>query len=566
MACDPGSYHARPANARILYTHDRQRRAVGVRCPDGYTRPVRRPTRAECPLILLMVLACAPAVVPVALAISDAALTQGAWSDIPMSGARWVLIARSLWISGLIALLATLLAIPMAQVLRRSGARLAALLLAPLWLPAWLTYAGLNLARAPDTILGGAILDAALPDHRWAIVLLGRAVAIGSLVLWSVPIAALVMAASDDPDASAAEELIRTERMLWIRRAWMRLRLHRAALLTGFGAVFLLTVGSSLPLHLAQIETDAIVLWRAISERTPDRWAGVWLGAWPELVIAGLGAAWFVRRMTNRPRPGEGVTPTAPPTIGRVTRIGAWLVWASAAVLPITLMAWSLDARSSPAHWLKLNAEALVSSAMIAAGGGLIAGLAAVLIASAGASERSLTRRFAYLMAWGCLFGMLVPGVLVGAAIAGLGPDLGGAPVIASSARTLFIAGIAGLIVAGVESPDARAMRSMDARGDALGWLAVHPARGGRLFAGVWVGAFLLGIHEIEASTLVRPPGSANLPQQMLSDLHYARLEQLSAGGVVMGTVGIALGIGASWLLSIRLGQPRADRAVTPPI
>lgn len=527
---------------------------------------MRRPTRAEYPLIAIMLLACAPACVPVVVSLARAASDPDAWSDIPTSPARWVLLARSLWMAGLIAGLATLLAIPMAQVLRRSGARLAALLLAPVWMPAWLVYAGLNLARAPDTWLGGAIMDLALPDHRWAIVLLGQTVALGSLVLWSTPIAALVLTFRADPEASAADELLRTERLAWHRRIITRVRLHRAAWLTAFGSVFLLTVGSSVPLHLAQVETDAIVMWRAISERTPDRWGGVWLAAWPQLLIALIGSAWFVRRVTAGARPGESVTPAPDRRVSVPTFIAAWTVWSLAALLPAALMLWSLDSLASLPRWFELNRDALLGSLRIAALAGLVAGVASVTIAAAGASERATTRVIAWVLAGGCVFGMLAPGVLIGAAIARLGLDAGVAGVVAAAARTLFIAGIAGVALASAESPESRAMRSLDARGDAFGWLIVHPRRAGRLLVGVWLAAMLVALHEIEAATIVRPPGTGNLPQQMLSDLHYARLEQLSAGGVVIGALGIAMGVAASIVLSLRIRQPGVPRAVPPQI
>ncbi|MEM9373115.1 MAG: hypothetical protein AAGA55_05675 [Planctomycetota bacterium] len=527
---------------------------------------MRRPTRADCLLMLIMLLACVPALLPTALSLLRAVASPGAWSDIPSGPARWVLIARAGWVAALIACLATLAGWPLAQLLRRCGGRLAAILLAPVWMPAWLTYAGLNLARAPDTWIGGLVLDAALPDHRWAIVLLGRVVAIASLVLWTAPIAALVIAAFADPDADAAEELLHTEHVSFLRRTGIRFRLRRASLSASLGAVFLLTFGSSVPLHLAQIETDAIVLWRAIAERTPDRWAGVWLAAWPQLIIAALGSAWFVRRAAARPRPGESVAGGGRIVLSRWTRAIAVIVWIVAALLPTALMLWSLDAWASIPRWFALNADALGSSAQIAGVAGLLTGTAAVLIAAGHASERAVTRAVSLTVAGACVFSALVPGVLIGAAIAGMRLDDGVAAMLAAMARTLFIAGIAGVVAGGVEPPDVRAMRSMDARGDARGWVRVHGLRASRLCAGVWIASFLIGLHEIEAATLVRPPGTGNLPQQMLSDLHYARLEQLSAGGVVIGLLGITLGAVASGVLSLRVRQLDRLRAVPPQI
>lgn len=511
-------------------------------------------------------MACAPAFVPVGLSLLRALGSADAWADLPMAGVRWVFIIRSIWMALLIAGFATLLAIPIAQTLRRSRARFAALLLAPLWMPAWLSYAGLNLARAPDTLLGGAILDLALPDHRWAIVLLGRAVAVGSLVLWSTPIAALVLAATTDPEAASADELLRTERLSALQRVATRFRLHRSSLLTAIGSIFLLTVGSSIPLHLAQIETDAIVLWRALSERTPDRWGGVWISAYPELVIAVLGAAWLVRQTLNRPRPGESAQALHKPPKSIGLSIVAWSIWAVAALLPTSLMLWSLDSWASIPRWFALNHDALKASAVLSALGGLLAASAGVLIAGGAASDRLLTRLIALLLAGFSVFAMLIPGVLVGAAIVDLEMNPTVAGIAASAARTLFVGAIAGLVVARIETPDAAAMRSLDAYGDALGWIRIHSLSAVRLFVGVWIASFLIGLQEIEAATLVRPPGTQNLPQQMLSNLHYARLEQLSAGGVVLGLFGIVIGVLGSAVLSLRIRQPDPRPAVPPPI
>jgi len=49
---------------------------------------------------------------------------------------------------------------------------------------------------------------------------------------------------------------------------------------------------------------------------------------------------------------------------------------------------------------------------------------------------------------------------------------------------------------------------------------------------------------------MVRPPGMDNLPQQLLSDLHYVRLEQLSAAGINLLAVGLVCSVVASILVS----------------
>lgn len=507
---------------------------------------------------MLVCLAAAglPAWGPVVAGVLPALADAGAWADAAPSGARWRAIVCTAWVCLLVSALSMLAAFPMAQVLRVSGVRVAALLVAPVWIPSWLIYAGLNLARAPDTVVGAAFLRWALDpaaalwgeSNRWAIVLLGRGLALAALVLWSVPLAALVMAGVEDPEADAAAELARTDPMGPFRRAAMALRLRARAIGCAAGVIALLTMGSSVPLHLAQVETTAIGLWRDLAERPPSRWAGVWLAAWPQLVAAGLGAWWVGARLARRPAPGQSAS-GAPARAGAVSRVWTWAVWSAASLLPIALMVGSLDAASSLWRWAALQRDALWTTGWIAATGAAVAAAAGVATASAAASAHGATRRAARTLAAMAVFGALAPGVLAGAGIARLGLYDGVASVAAAAARVVFIGVVAGLVVAGAEPADERAARELDGAGGAAGWLRANARRAVRLGAGVWLGAFVLGLHEIEASVMVRPPGRGNLPQQMLSDLHYARLENLSAGGAVMGLFGLAVGVAAALAL-----------------
>lgn len=516
-----------------------------------------RPTRAECVILTALLLLAAPAVVPMGVELARAAGDTAAWRDTPISGARWVVLARSVGIAGLVALVSTLMALPMAQVLRTRGPRVAPLLVAPVWIPAWLIYAGLNLARAPDTVLGKALMDWALPDHRGLLVALGPTVAVASVALWCAPLAALAMSAVESPEPDAAREALRLERITPPRRVWERLRLRAGPIGVSLGVTALVTLGSAVPLHLAQVETDAISLWRALAERTPARWGGVFLGAWPEMLIAVAGAWWLVVRLGRAPAPGIGATPESTPRLSWGTRILAWGVWALAAVAPTALMASSLDSVSSLGRWVRLEGGALGVSSAYAAAGGLASALMGVGVAAAAGSNLRATRVTARVLSGVALFGAVAPGVLTGAAVARLDLDGVLASVLGCVARVAFVGAVAGLVSARAESPDERAFRALDGAGDAWGWLRANAWRACRLAGGVWVGAFVLALHEIEASVMVRPPGLGNLPQQMLSDLHYARVEQLSAGGVVMGLAGIGLGALAGWALGAGKGFRR---------
>ncbi|RMH29506.1 MAG: hypothetical protein D6692_04090, partial [Planctomycetota bacterium] len=381
--------------------------------------------------------ACLPAVVPAGSAIIRAAIDADAWRDVPMTGIRWVLLARSGVVALIVGVAATALGWWMAQVLRRRPAW-AAVLIAPVWIPAWLTYAGLNLARAPDTMLGGAFMEWALPDHRWAIVWLGRVVAVGAMALWAAPLAALVMAGVREPLADAGEELLRLDRAGGLRRVAARVRMRRRAVGASLIACGLVTLGSAVPLHLAQVETDAITLWRALAERTPDRWGGVWLGAWPELLVAVAGSWWLVSVFGSFGRAGEGMETGGGVEPGRGAVCVAWAVWGVAALLPGALMSASLDEVASLWHWVRMNGGALGSTAAVSGAGAVAVGVAAVGIAALSASESDAARRSGAVLAGCGVFGFLLPGVFTGVGVARLGLDAAAASVVASAARGLI--------------------------------------------------------------------------------------------------------------------------------
>lgn len=531
-------------------------------------------------LLVVLLAASLPAWAPAGLSLGRAVFDAQAWHDMPGSGVRFALLARTAGVAAIVAATATVLGMPMARVLRREGPRRAAILMAPLWLPPWLIYAGLNLARAPDTAVGRAFMQWALDprwalfdaeNNRWAIPMLGRGVAVASLVLWSSPLAALVMAGVSDPEHDAAAQALRLEPIGPARRAMTHARLRAGAIMASFVAVGLLTLGSSVPLHLAQVETDAIVLWRALSERTPNRWAGVWLAAWPQALLAAAGAWWVASRFGRRTPPGLAAPPGGSPHGARgASWAAAWAVWALALLVPVALMAGSLDSFASVWRWVWMDHEAIAATAGVSATAAVVAAGVGVATAACRASDRAWARTLGAIAAALCVFGVLLPGVLTGAAVAGLGTRLGvdGAvlSVFGAASRVVFVGAVGGLVVACSEPPDERANRSLDGAGDAWGWLRANRVRAWRLAGGVGLGAFVLGLYEIEASVMVRPPGSGNLPQSILADLHYARLEQLSAAGVAMGLVGIAVGLIAGRLLVLAPEQPRPTAAVSHPV
>ena len=70
----------------------------------------------------------------------------------------WALIWRTVWVCGLIAVLATVLGFPAGWVSRKLPGRWALLMVAPMLMPSYLAYAGWGLLRAPGTWLGDWLL------------------------------------------------------------------------------------------------------------------------------------------------------------------------------------------------------------------------------------------------------------------------------------------------------------------------------------------------------------------------------------------------------------------------
>jgi ABC-type spermidine/putrescine transport system permease subunit II len=81
-------------------------------------------------------------------------------------------------------------------------------------------------------------------------------------------------------------------------------------------------------------------------------------------------------------------------------------------------------------------------------------------------------------------------------------------------------------------------MRDLDGARSLGAWLTVTLRPQWAPVVGLGLAIAALSFHEIESTVLVLPPGLANLPQQLLDYLHYARDEQLSAAAVNLLSLG----------------------------
>lgn len=466
------------------------------------------------------------------------------------------LFGRTVLIAGGIGILAVVLGVPMGRALMGRGrVWLWGVALVPMWMPSYAIYGAMNLARAPDTIVGRWLVEFATSDesHRWVAVWAGYLIGVVGMAVWGSVIGSVVIAGSGGGRSIYKDMMELEPAGLWMRiRVWVGL--HRGALLRAWGVVSLVMLGSGVPLHLAQLETWSIGVWRALSERGVDEWGVVWVMGSP-MVLIGLVGAWFVTRMvlrdaTSRGMVGMGVEQESERLVGL---IGAGVVWALAVIVPMVVLAVSIDDwRVMGLFWTE-RSDAIGHSVLIGCVVGLIgAGFAMGVAFVLGHSERWV-RGVGVACVFASVAGTLVPGVLVGASVVQVGVSVdwihgGLGEVVGLLARVLVVGGIVGAVVAGRESGELLSQR-WSLGGGLVDWWGVHGRTGVVACLGAGVLCGLLAVHEIEASVMITRAGVSTLSQGLLADLHYARLERLSAALLNLMGVAIVVAIGGGMLL-----------------
>lgn len=473
------------------------------------------------------------------------------WLGLGASGGRR--LALTLGVALVIAALATALGWPIARVLSR-GPRVASCVLValPLLMPAYLAYSGWGELRAPDTVLGQWLAR----GPSWRAIAFGKTLAILGLAAWSAPLAALVLAPS--LATVSRQQIEAAAGASPVRRLWLHARLARGAPLRAAALVFLVMLGSAVPLHLAQVETLAIHVWRTLAETGPDgRWRA-WLAAWPLLVVALVAAAWIAGSLTRGAAPG-GVAPPRCPKAMRAFAIG---IVGVGVVAPGALMAWRAGGVAPIVRFVDFHGAAIADSLVLAAA---LGGLGAALAVSVGYLLGTRARLLGVAAIAGLAFTALTPGVLVGAAFARLGVaawwPLDGVTLhaLAMLARFGVVAAVAGALMVRAEPVDLADARQQLGDGGPASWLrATAPATLGlSSLAGLATAA--LTLHEIEATVLVLPAGRGSLAQVLLDLLHYNRERDLAAGTALVVAGGSALAIAAAGVAAVL--RRRASRS-----
>ncbi len=487
-------------------------------------------------------------------------------SDLIPSSHRFQLLIRSLLTAGFIGFISITLGIPLGRLIASARSRrhriLVAFFITPIWLPAAMVYTAGNLLRAPDTLIGNAIISysTSSDDLRWVTIWIGYAIAIFGLSLWAAPISALLIASGLGSRSNLYDEMLAIEPIGLIRRAFIWIRIHRSILIRSWILISILMLGSAVPLHLAQLETWSIVIWRDLAESAPNQWGSVWISSYPVL-IAGCIGAWVLTKYLIKPTDelryeDRGNTQA---TSNRKTVFSAGIVWGLGTLIPLLAMLITLDDLGSIIHFWRVQFQAVQDSSVIALAAGASTLLIALLVSINLGSPSSITRKITAICVFLlCILG-LIPGILIGAAIArssyfGIADGFSGA-LLAGMIRSAFLGAIIGCLCASSESNERKSIRWQLAGPSVIGWIrTVLPSVGLPILGSGLIGA-LYAFYEIEASIMVRPPSMQNLPQQLLSDMHYARLEQLSAAGVNL----ILIGIICSFISALLIGKIHTD-------
>ncbi len=466
-----------------------------------------------------------------------------------------------------IATLATALALPGAWALasgRRgrfgAGRILAAAMIAtPLLLPNYLAYSGWGLLRGPNTRFGDWL---ATQDPAVTIVV-GRLTAIGGMALWAWPLGAFALAgplrAVVGP--GGLTELARLDAPSALGRVRLLAPALARPILGAWLLIALVMLGSAIPLHVAQVPTYTIELWKLL-QLAPDP-TGVWLASLPLLALAlavggvvGRRAAWGASPGPEQGEPGGHGGPDRSATIALAT------VWTVTVAVPVALFAWSLSSWSSIPMFWRISGEGVAQSMGFAAGAAACG--AALTLATWACVELGGRRSRLVGMCTLVVFiaAGLFPGVLVGLAQSaswGAPPldRVAGASVVVLThlARFGFVAVMAGWWLARLRGPEHRWLVRIDCGRSLPGWweASVRPFTVSVVGAAVCLGA--LSLHEIESTVFVLPPGVANLPQQLLDYLHYARDEQLSAASINLVGVGVFVALAGAGMLAWGLGR-----------
>ena len=481
---------------------------------------------------------------------------------------RLSLLGTTCLVAAVIGIVATGLAVPLAWMASQAVAgRTRALgfsaLLLPLLQPGYLWYAGLSAARGPGTWLGGLLER----GPQWLNIAFGQGLAIVGVAVHLTPVAGVVLVGGFAALPRGTLEVLRLEAVGLLARWGVIARLSRGWLFGAAGLGALAAFGSAVPLHLAQVSTYSIALWRMMDLAEPGkRGAVVWAAA--PMVGLAVGAAWVLSGRLLMPRDAtDAGSDTRPAGASGVAGGAAVLVGLAAVMLPLGLLAASLREAGVVAQFWRDSRQAVTDSLLVAAAvaGGCVALGACVwfLLSSEPRGLRGWRGRLARAMVGGGLVGVLLPGALVGWVIRVGSAWLGGfwpwmddaisttpaGLVLGHVARFGGLAMVAGVLAARAEPAGLRELRASEGAAGFGAWCRLCAVPGWSTLAGMGLAAAAMSMFEIEAGVMLQAPGTRSLARTLLEHLHTLRDQQLAAGAVLLVSAGLLVAMVAALLV-----------------
>jgi ABC-type Fe3+ transport system permease subunit len=478
-------------------------------------------------------------------------------------------------VSTIIAVLATSLGLVSAWALRStrwraSTSALGALMFVAMLMPSYLAYAGWGLIRQPDWPVGRWLFE----REAWQIILANRALALLGMIVWMWPLATVLLL----PTArSVTDDQIDQFSLVCDRRQVVRsIVFYVRRQSSGIGVCLLvlaaLAVGSALPLHLAQMPTISIELWRASALHG----VRVWLDVWPVVIVA-MVAAWMIARSLAN-QTGFDLQSGMRTEARGLVRLGAWLTWVCGALVPLMLFVLTLRSWHVVEITVREQAGAIGTSVLIGLGTG--AGLGGLCVISAWATsltrgslqgrsfEKSLLRKTLFICLFSSVLWLLLPGVMLGQFVSAgvnrvsdFASGLTGVSFVPDSLAFVCMSHVLRFscigIVTGVVLAKLEPRALVDARLNLAGtgvraWWRLFAIPRIGTFLAVVVAGVVLSLSEIEMAVQLMPPGYRSVAQVMLDQLHMNSVQEMAAmGAVVMGCGLVLMVIGGGlslWL------------------
>lgn len=463
----------------------------------------------------------------------------------------WMPLFSTLVWACVIGLVAVFLAVPIARAF--SHPRHVGWFAASMLLPPYMASVGLNAFRGPGTWIGDLIERGVVAGWTSLPIVIGKGIAGLGLALWVLPLAAAIVAAHVRSLEPSVFDMLRLEPLGKPERAKQWLRLLMPGLVQAWLACAVLMCGSAVPLHVAQVETLAISVWKLMDQTAFSERGALWLNTWPFMILSLSVAAVVWRTLRRMPASNEvaGGVPRA--TTGQ--QACAVLIWACAAVFPVAIALWSVDSAAALRSFWRVSGVALRDSGFLA----IVSGFCVCLL-SAVCAWRGESRGVRILTAAMLALGVF-PGMLIGifASTVSRWVNLDGVTaaaawvVLVHVVRFGWIGCLVGVFLARGEPASQRDHRLLDGAASFAGWAksCLVWQWGGMVAAGLAGAA--MSFCEIEATIFVQPPELESLPRQMLGHLHFSRTSELGAAsfyvGMLMLVMAAAAGVLATWVL-----------------